>query len=87
MVALMGTAKQNRFNADALCLTERRIMALWDAGHSIERITRATSYTRTTVSDTVSRLTDGGETRRDHQMITTGTNALLAAMQAERQGA
>jgi hypothetical protein len=32
----------------------------------------------------VSRLTDGGETRRDHHMITTGSTALLAAMQAAR---
>lgn len=80
----MGTAKQNRFNPDALCLSEQRIIGLWDAGQSIERITRATGYQRTTVSDTISRLTDGGETRRAHTNIATGSAQLLAAMKAER---
>lgn len=81
----MGTPKQNRYNADALCLSERRIIDLWDAGHPIERITRMTGYQRTTVSDTVSRLDDGGETRRIDTALRQGSAQLLAAMQAERE--
>lgn len=54
----MGSVKQNRFNPDALCLSERRIIDLWDAGTSIERIARATGYQRETC----------GWYRRDHRV-------------------
>ena len=78
----MGHAKQKRFNPNALCLSEQRIIGLWDAGHSLEQIQRTTGYQRSTVSDTVSRLTDGGETRQHHDAMRKGSTALAAALQA-----
>lgn len=80
----MGNAKQNRFNPDALCRSEQRILTLWDAGQSIERITRATGYRKRTVAETVGRLTDGGETRLHIAAMQSGSAELLAALVAAR---
>lgn len=81
----MGHPKQNRFKADALCLTEQRIIALWDAGHAFESIVHQTGYTRNTVSDTVSRLHEGNETRLHLAAMRSGSTALAAALAHARQ--
>ncbi len=78
----MGGLKQNRTNPNALCVSEQRIMDLWDAGRSIEQITRGTPYCKSTVSNTVSRLTDGGETRLHLAAMQSGSAALAAAIRS-----
>lgn len=73
--------------SDSLNPTERIICAAWDDGNSIERIARRFGMARDFVSDTVSRLGDGGETRRIDRSIRTGSAQLLAALNANRQAA
>lgn len=64
-----------------LCPYEREILALWDAGHSRQRIERMTPYSRSKIEDALGYNEDGAH-RRHCAAMRSGSSTLLAALQA-----
>ena len=74
-------AQHHRINIDGISRQEREVLARWDGGASIERITKDMGIARGTVSSIVSTFNDSGQSRAHLAAMAAGSAQLLAAMQ------
>ena len=75
------SAQQHRVNIDGISRQEREVLARWDGGASIERISRDLRIARGTVSSIVSTFNDSGQSRAHLAAMAAGSAQLLAALQ------
>ncbi|WP_288989857.1 hypothetical protein [uncultured Sphingopyxis sp.] len=75
------SAQEHRVNIDGISRQEREVLARWDGGASIERISRDLRIARGTVSSIVSTFNDSGQSRAHLAAMAAGSAQLLAALQ------